>query len=144
MAHEPCEEASRPKHGKKNITWRGVGGGTCLARDFQDYSHTPSGLDIACLECDSWARTRIYVCIAHIHLFIGFSGLLNLTMAAARGTHDKNPWVACSSRPCPEAALRSVPDASRPVVVHRNPRKITPPQRTPQLVARAAHSANLP
>jgi hypothetical protein len=27
MAHEPCEEASLSKHGKKNIAWRGVGGG---------------------------------------------------------------------------------------------------------------------
>jgi hypothetical protein len=28
MAHEPYEEASRPKHGKKHIAWHGVGGGT--------------------------------------------------------------------------------------------------------------------
>jgi hypothetical protein len=26
MAHEPCEEASGPKHGKKNIAWCGVDG----------------------------------------------------------------------------------------------------------------------
>jgi hypothetical protein len=26
MAHEPCEEASWPKHRKENIAWRGIGG----------------------------------------------------------------------------------------------------------------------
>jgi hypothetical protein len=30
-------------------------GAHAWAHDLQDYSHTPSGLDIACLECDSWA-----------------------------------------------------------------------------------------
>jgi hypothetical protein len=27
MAHDPCEEASRPKHGKENIVRHGIGGG---------------------------------------------------------------------------------------------------------------------
>jgi hypothetical protein len=29
------------------------------ARDLQDYNHTPSGLDIACLECDLWACSKV-------------------------------------------------------------------------------------
>jgi hypothetical protein len=58
MAHEPCGEASRSKYGKKNIAWRGVGGAHAWAQDLQDYSDISSGLDIAGLECHSWACSK--------------------------------------------------------------------------------------
>jgi hypothetical protein len=58
MAQEPYEEASRPKHGKKNtnLSLHGVVlvEAHVGARDLQDYSHTPSGPGHIGLDCDSW------------------------------------------------------------------------------------------
>jgi hypothetical protein len=67
MAHEPCEEASRPKHGKKNIAWCGVDGGTCWARELHQYSDIPSGIKITSLSVTRGHALRVMSCSALSH-----------------------------------------------------------------------------